>query len=259
VGRVVAYQPDATGLVVGAGAPESVQPLTGTQAALVAPMVPGHCAHLVSRSRTRALRTEAAQRLLDVVLGSAALAVLALPMAIVALMVRITSPGPVVFAQTRVGHHGRPFRCLKFRTMRVGADTELSVLFENDSRARAAFAADFKLSDDPRVTRVGRLLRRTSLDELPQLVNVVRGDMSLVGPRPVVPEELWRYGDRGQVVLQVRPGMTGPWQVSDRTSISYPERIRLDVDYALHRSASGDLRILGHTVRYLLKGQPGAV
>jgi lipopolysaccharide/colanic/teichoic acid biosynthesis glycosyltransferase len=179
-------------------------------------------------------------------------------MALVALVVRYSSPGPVVFAQTRVGHHGRPFRCLKFRTMRLGADAELFALLETDSSARTAFAASYKLSDDPRVTRVGRFLRRTSLDELPQLVNVVRGDMSLVGPRPVVPEELWRYGDRGQIVLQVRPGMTGPWQVGGRNDIAYADRIRLDVDYALHRSVSGDLRILGQTVRYLLKGQPGA-
>jgi len=252
------HQRDVGGSVVGAEAPERILPLTGTQAALVPPMVPGRCAHLVGRSRTRGLRTDATQRLLDVVVGSAALAMLALPMAIVALVVRFTSPGPVVFAQTRVGHQGRTFRCLKFRTMHVDADAELSVLLETDSRARAAFAANFKLNADPRVTRVGRLLRRTSLDELPQLVNVVRGDMSLVGPRPVLPEELWRYGDRGQIVLQVRPGMTGPWQVGGRNDIPYAERIRLDVDYALHRSVSGDLRILGQTVRYVLRGQPGA-
>ena len=220
-------------------------------------MVPGRCAHLVGRSRTRALRIEATQRLLDVVVGSVALAALSLPMAIVALVVRCTSPGRVVFAQTRVGHHGRPFRCLKFRTMRVGADAELSALLEADSSARTAFAAIYKLSNDPRVTRVGRFLRRTSLDELPQLVNVVRGDMSLVGPRPVVPEELWRYGDRGQIVLQVRPGVTGPWQVGGRNDLPYADRIRLDVDYVLHRSVSGDLRILSQTVSYLLTGQPG--
>lgn len=251
------YQRDVFGTVAVGEAPERVPPLTGTQAAQVAPMVPGRCAHLVGRSRTRALRMEATQRLLDVVMGSVALAVLALPMAFVALLVRCTSPGPVLFAQTRVGHHGRPFRCLKFRTMRVGADAELTALLESDSGARTAFAASYKLSNDPRVTRVGRFLRRSSLDELPQLLNVVSGDMSLVGPRPVVPEELWRYGDRGQIVLQVRPGMTGPWQVGGRNDIPYAERIRLDVDYVLHRSVSGDLRILGETVRYLLKGQPG--
>jgi lipopolysaccharide/colanic/teichoic acid biosynthesis glycosyltransferase len=178
-------------------------------------------------------------------------------MALVALVVRCTSAGPVVFAQTRVGHHGRPFLCLKFRTMRVGADAELTALLAADSKARTSFAAAYKLSNDPRVTRVGRFLRRTSLDELPQLVNVVRGDMSLVGPRPVVPEELWRYGDRGQIVLQVRPGMTGPWQVGGRNDIPYADRIGLDVDYVLHRSVPGDLRILAQTVRYLLMGQPG--
>lgn len=253
----MSYQRDVFGSVAGGGAAEQVPPLTGTQAAQIAPMVPGRCAHLVGRSRTRALRTQATQRLLDVAMGSAALAVLWLPMAIVALVVRCTSPGPVLFAQTRVGHHGRPFQCLKFRTMRVGADAELSALLDADSSARTAFAASYKLRNDPRVTRVGRFLRRSSLDELPQLLNVVCGDMSLVGPRPVVPEELWRYGDRGQIVLQVRPGMTGPWQVGGRNDIPYAERIRLDVDYVLHRSVSGDLRILGQTVQYLLTGQSG--
>jgi exopolysaccharide production protein ExoY len=258
VGRVLPYQRGTVGFVTGASAPESAEPLTGAEAAQVAPLVPWLCAHLVGRSRTRSLRTDATQRLLDVVVGSAALVVLALPMALVALVIWLTSPGPVVFAHTRVGHQGRLFQCLKFRTMRVGADAELDMLLEADSSARAAFAANFKLSADPRVTRLGRFLRRTSLDELPQLVNVVRGDMSLVGPRPVVPEELWRYGDRGQIVLQVRPGMTGPWQVGGRNDIPYGERIRLDVDYVLHRSLSGDLRILAHTVRYVLMGQPGA-
>jgi lipopolysaccharide/colanic/teichoic acid biosynthesis glycosyltransferase len=251
------YQRDALGSVAGASETERAAPLTGTQATQVAPLLPWRCASLLGRSRTRALRAEAAQRVVDVVVGSVALALLALPMALVALVVRGTSSGPVVFAQTRVGHHGRPFRCLKFRTMRVGADAELSALLEADSSARTSFAAAYKLSNDPRVTRVGRFLRRTSLDELPQLVNVMRGDMSVVGPRPVVPEELWRYGDRGQIVLQVRPGMTGPWQVGGRNDIPYADRIRLDVDYVLHRSVPGDLRILAQTVRYLLRGQPG--
>ncbi|HEX5946832.1 MAG TPA: sugar transferase [Acidimicrobiales bacterium] len=212
----------------------------------------------MDRSQTRALRAGGAQRALDVVVGAVALCVLAVPMAVVAVVVRCTSAGPVVFAQTRVGYQGRLFRCLKFRTMHVGADAELADLLANDGGARSAFAADFKLHDDPRITRVGRWLRRTSLDELPQIVNVIRGDMSLVGPRPVVPEELWRYGDRGQIVLQVRPGMTGPWQVGGRSQIPYEQRIGLDVDYVLHRSLSGDLRILARTVRYVLGGQPDA-
>jgi exopolysaccharide production protein ExoY len=251
------YQRDTAGSMR-AGATGACAPLTGTRAALVPPMVPGRCTHLVGRSQTRGLRAGGAQRALDVVVGSAALCLLALPMAAVALVVRCSSPGPVVFAQTRVGHQGRLFRCLKFRTMRVGADAELAVLLANDDRIRNAFAADFKLRDDPRITQVGRWLRRTSLDELPQFVNVVRGDMSLVGPRPVVPEELWRYGDRGQIVLQVRPGITGPWQVGGRSELPYAQRIDLDVDYVLHRSLIGDLRILAQTVRYVLRSQPDA-
>lgn len=243
---------------IGAGATARLPSLVGTRAALVPPLVPARCTHLMGRSQTRGLRAGTAQRALDVVVGSVALCLLALPMAAVALVVWFTSPGPVVFAQTRVGHQGRLFRCLKFRTMRVGADGELAALLASDDRIRRAFAADFKLRDDPRITRVGRWLRRTSLDELPQFVNVLRGEMSLVGPRPVVPEELWRYGDRGQIVLQVRPGITGPWQVGGRSELPYAQRIDLDVDYALHRSVIGDLRILGQTVQYVLKGQPDA-
>ena len=253
----MAYRRDTAGSV-GVGATEPFAPLTGTGAALVPPMVPARCTHLVGRSQTRGLRGGTTQRVLDVVVGSVALCLLAGPMAVVALVVRCTSPGPMVFAQTRVGHQGRLFQCLKFRTMHVGAEAELDNLLANDGRVRNSFAADFKLRDDPRITRVGRWLRRTSLDELPQLVNVVHGDMSLVGPRPVVPEELWRYGDRGQIVLQVRPGMTGPWQVGGRSEIPYEQRIGLDVDYVLHRSLIGDLRILAQTVRYVLRGQPDA-
>ena len=140
------YQREVFGSVVGGGAAERVLPLTGTQATQVAPMVPGRCAHIVGRSRTRALRMEATQRLLDVVVGSIALAALSLPIAIVALVVRCTSPGPVLFAQTRAGHHGRPFRCLKFRTMRVGADAELSALLEADSHKNQFLAMERAIS-----------------------------------------------------------------------------------------------------------------
>ena len=141
--------------------------------------------------------------------------------------------------------------------MHADAAERLTALLLEDESARTAFEQDFKLPVDPRITRIGRLLRRSSLDELPQLFNVLRGEMSLVGPRPVVPEELGRYGSSAQVVLQVRPGMTGAWQVNGRNALSYPQRVRLDVDYALNRSLMLDIRILRRTIRCVLHPESG--
>jgi len=209
-------------------------------------------ARLVQRARAASLRATFAQRVFDVVVASAALVASAPLMAGAALAVRLTSRGPVIFRQVRVGQRGRPFTCLKFRTMRLDAAERLAAILLADEDARTAFETSFKLTDDPRITRIGRLLRRTSLDELPQLLNVLRGEMSIVGPRPVVPEELGRYGDYAQVVLQVRPGMTGEWQVNGRSSTTYPERIRLDVEYALHRSLARDVSIVRQTIGCVL-------
>lgn len=213
-------------------------------------------ARMVQRARTRNLRADASQRVFDVVLASVILVLVAPVLLGVAIAVRVGSRGPVIYRQTRVGRWGRSFECLKFRTMVNGADTRLAALLLEDDQARAAFETDFKLPNDPRVTRLGRFLRLWSLDELPQLINVLRGEMSLVGPRPVVPEELGRYGDYAQVVLQVRPGMTGAWQVNGRNSIPYTRRVRLDVDYALNRSLAMDVDILRRTFRSVLHPEP---
>jgi len=213
---------------------------------------PDYESRLVSRARIRSLRSAAAQRLFDVVLSSVLLVALAPVMATVAVVVAFTSRGPVLFRQPRVGLRGRLFPCLKFRTMVVDAESRLATTLLVDETKLAAFASSFKLADDPRVTIVGRLLRRFSLDELPQLVNVLRGDMSIVGPRPLVPQELWRYGDFAQVVLQAKPGMTGPWQVNGRSLMPYEERVRVDVDYALHRTLRGDIEIIGKTFACVL-------
>jgi len=215
-------------------------------------------ARMVQRARARSLRAYAIQRAFDIVVASAALVVVAPLMLGAAAAVRISSRGPVIFRQVRVGRLGRSFSCLKFRTMRIDAEAQLAAILLEDDSARAAFETDFKLLHDPRITRVGRLLRRTSLDELPQLINVLRGEMSLVGPRPVIPEELGRYGDYAQVVLQVRPGMTGAWQVNGRNTISYRQRIRLDVDYALNRSLAQDIGIMRRTIRCVLRPEPDA-
>jgi exopolysaccharide production protein ExoY len=164
---------------------------------------------------------------------------------------------PVFFAHYRVGRDGRLFPCLKFRTMYRDADRMLADLLDNDPRAREEWERDQKLSNDPRVTPVGRFLRRTSLDELPQLFNVLRGQMNLVGPRPVTVGELARYGVARWHYLSVPPGMTGLWQVSGRNNTSYEERVRLDRHYVEQRGFLLDCRILWRTVGVVL-GREGA-
>ena len=159
---------------------------------------------------------------------------------------------PVFFAHYRVGYDGKLFRCLKFRTMARDSERLLSELLRNDAAARAEWARDQKLSDDPRITPIGRFLRRTSLDELPQLLNVLHADMHLVGPRPITVAELERYGKARWHYLCVRPGITGLWQVSGRNNTSYEERVALDRRYVEQRSLRLDLAILLKTVHVVL-------
>ncbi|MEB3322661.1 MAG: sugar transferase [Synechococcaceae cyanobacterium] len=169
-----------------------------------------------------------------------------------ALLVKLSSRGPVFYVQQRVGRDYRSFGCIKFRTMRRDADRVLSRLLEESPHLREEFRNDFKLRNDPRITPLGRFLRRSSLDELPQFLNVLRGEMSVVGPRPIVRKELPRYGDRMEEVLAVRPGLTGLWQVSGRNNLSYRERVLLDLRYARHRSFLMDLRIVLRTISVIL-------
>lgn len=163
--------------------------------------------------------------------------------------------GPALFAQTRVGRGGKAFRCLKFRSMVRDSDEVLERLLKTDPIASAEWYATHKLKYDPRITSVGRFLRRSSLDELPQLWNVLRGDMSLVGPRPVVPEELVLYGDKAELYRQVRPGMSGLWQVSGRNDTSYEERVALDAWYIKNWSLWYDVAIVCKTVGVVLSGK----
>lgn len=153
----------------------------------------------------------------------------------------------------RVGRSGGHFRCWKIRTMVLDADQRLAQILAQDPEAAAEWARDQKLADDPRVTWIGRSLRATSLDELPQLWNVVRGDMSLVGPRPVTDAEMVRYGDSAAHYVSVRPGITGLWQVQGRNDVSYDERVRLDVSYVTHLGLVQDVSILFRTVGAVLK------
>jgi exopolysaccharide production protein ExoY len=161
---------------------------------------------------------------------------------------------PILFGHYRVGRDGRLFPCLKFRTMYRNADVMLEELLRTNLDARAEWDRDQKLEKDPRVTPIGNFLRRTSLDELPQLINVARGQMALVGPRPVTVAELERYGLTRWHYLSVNPGMTGLWQVSGRNNLSYAERVALDRRYIEERSAGMSLSILVRTIDVVLRG-----
>jgi lipopolysaccharide/colanic/teichoic acid biosynthesis glycosyltransferase len=168
-------------------------------------------------------------------------------LAVVAGLVWACLGRPVLFVQERVGRNGRLFRLYKFRSMVADAE---ELLRASPALYERYAAGDFKLpeGEDPRVTRLGAMLRRTSLDELPQLWNVLRGDMSLVGPRPVVPAELTEYGDYERLLQRAKPGITGVWQVSGRSSVHYPERARMDLRYIGQRSLAVDLRLLLRTL-----------
>ena len=188
------------------------------------------------------------KRTFDVV-GSLALIVALTPVFIVAwLQIRCHDRGPALFRQTRIGREGEEFSCLKFRTMVIDAEALLARLHEESGYADGLF----KLKDDPRITRPGRWLRRFSVDELPQLFNVLRGEMSLVGPRPPLPLEVERYEPDTARRLHVRPGMTGLWQVSGRSDLSYAEAIRLDLYYVDNWSMMQDLSILTKTAGAVL-------
>jgi lipopolysaccharide/colanic/teichoic acid biosynthesis glycosyltransferase len=165
-----------------------------------------------------------------------------------ALLVKLTSRGSVFYVQQRIGRDYRPFGCIKFRTMRRDADRVLSRILSESPDLQEEFRNDFKLKNDPRITRLGRFLRRSSLDELPQFVNVLRGEMSVVGPRPIVRQEISRYGPFMEEVLAVRPGLTGLWQVSGRNNLSYDERVALDRRYASQRNFRMDLAIIFRTL-----------
>jgi len=194
-----------------------------------------------------------AMRAADVVIASLALLFFAPLMLVVALAVYATDPGPVLFGHLRVGRYGRPFKCLKFRSMAVNAQELLRDLLANDAAARAEWAADHKLRNDPRITPIGRFLRKSSLDELPQLFNVIRGEMSIVGPRPIVLDEVVRYGRYFEVYCQVRPGITGLWQVSGRNDTSYRRRVACDVTYVRSQSLVGNFQIIAATVPSVLQ------
>lgn len=170
----------------------------------------------------------------------------------IVVLIRCTSTGPAFYRQTRIGRDDKPFRMTKFRSMHVGAHEQLSLLIASNDMADGVL---FKVRTDPRVTAIGRLLRRTSLDELPQLIQVLTGHMSLVGPRPPLPEEVARYGADVRRRLLVKPGMTGLWQVSGRSDLAWDDAVRLDLDYVENWSLGLDLTVLLRTPRAVLSAR----
>jgi Undecaprenyl-phosphate galactose phosphotransferase WbaP len=187
------------------------------------------------------------KRLMDIILILVSLPILLPLFALIALAIKLDSPGPIFYSQKRIGHGGREIRMWKFRSMVLDAEAVLEKYLETDLVLRAEWEENFKLKCDPRVTRVGSFLRRTSLDELPQLWNVLCREMSLIGPRPIVTEEILLYKDDFEIYKQVLPGMTGMWQISGRNDLSYQERVGLDVYYVQNWSIWLDVHILMHT------------
>lgn len=210
-----------------------------------------------SRSRPRGLSRyrldgNFAKRLFDVVFSLSVLTLFLPLYLLLAILIAISSPGPIFYVQERVGKDYKPFGCLKFRTMVENADEMLIELMTKYPDMRQEFEDNFKLKEDPRVTGIGKFLRYTSLDEFPQFWNVLKGDMSVVGPRPLVPEEVHKYGCNMDKVLTIRPGITGLWQVSGRNDIPYHRRVQMDIYYVNSRNVWLDFWLLVKTIGVII-------
>lgn len=189
------------------------------------------------------------KRIFDIAFSLSAILVLSPLFVLIAMGIWCCSSGKVIYSQKRIGRGGILFRCYKFRTMYPDADMRLHEILENDPAKRKEWDETHKLKDDPRVTPIGIFLRKTSLDELPQFWNVLKGDLSVVGPRPVTQQEIAKhFGESANKILSLRPGITGLWQISGRSDISYPKRIALDEHYIYHRSFLLDMKIIALTI-----------
>ncbi len=208
---------------------------------------------LQPRENTPTAIGRAAKSAIDLILAGSAFLFLLPVFFLVALAVRLDG-GPVFYVQPRVGRGGRPFKCYKFRSMRVNADDLLANLLLSDAGEAENWRTNRKLRNDPRVTPVGKFLRKTSLDELPQLLNILRMDMSLVGPRPIVEQEIHLYGADVSKYYAFRPGLTGVWQISGRSDTTFRERVRFDTNYVDNWSVWLDLRIILKTVPAVIAG-----
>ncbi|GGB76770.1 undecaprenyl-phosphate galactose phosphotransferase WbaP [Deinococcus soli (ex Cha et al. 2016)] len=215
----------------------------------------GSVASLEVRNNLRSMQARTMKRTIDL-LGSGLGGLLLLPvLLLIALAIKLDSPGPAVYRARRLGRNGEPFDCFKFRSMHRDAEAKLKSVLDSDPILKAEFEATHKLKNDPRVTRVGAFLRKTSLDELPQLANVLLGTMSLVGPRPIVQGEVLKYGDIYAVYKQVRPGMTGYWQANGRSDTSYDERVGMDNFYVTNWTPWLDMVVLIQTFKVVFAGK----
>jgi lipopolysaccharide/colanic/teichoic acid biosynthesis glycosyltransferase len=200
----------------------------------------------------QALNGEFAKRLFDIVFSLSVLILFSPVYLILALLIALSSEGPIFYVQERVGKNYKPFNCIKFRTMVTNADEILMQMMDTSPELRQEFENNFKLKHDPRITTIGKFLRITSLDEFPQFWNVLKGDMSVVGPRPLVAEELPKYGYYIDQILTIRPGITGLWQVSGRNDIPYPRRVQIDLHYVKFRNFWLDIWIVLKTIRVVI-------
>ena len=197
------------------------------------------------------------KRPFDLIFSLLAILLLGPIMLFIAILIKIKDRGPVFYTHERVGYKGKKIKVLKFRSMYPDADKRLKEILEKDPKAREEWEKTFKLKNDPRVTPIGKFLRKTSLDELPQFFNVLKGDMSIVGPRPVVEEELKKYyKEKAEIYKSVKPGITGYWQVEGRSDVEdYEERVRMDEWYVKNQSFWLDVKIILKTIKVMLTGK----
>lgn len=204
----------------------------------------------VSKSKIKAY--DILKRFIDIIISTIGLIVCIPIFIIIGIAIKIDSKGPVFFKHKRIGKHGKKLEIYKFRTMIENAEEAMKNFTEEQKKE---FAENFKLENDPRVTRVGKILRKTSLDELPQIINILKGEMSIIGPRPVVRSELEKYGSNQDKFLSVAPGLTGNWAANGRSDVSYEERMALELDYIENRNLILDMKIFFKTIGSVLKGR----
>ena len=204
----------------------------------------------VSKSKIKAY--DILKRFIDIIIGTIGLIICIPIFIIIGIAIKIDSKGPVFFKHKRIGKHGKKLEIYKFRTMIENAEEAMKNFTEEQKKE---FAENFKLENDPRVTRVGKILRKTSLDELPQIINILKGEMSIIGPRPVVKSELEKYGSNQDKFLSVAPGLTGYWAANGRSDVSYEERMALELYYVNNRSLILDMKIFFKTIGSVLKGR----
>jgi exopolysaccharide production protein ExoY len=212
----------------------------------------GTCPQEILETKAAAPLGGGTKRLIDIAFSSCSLAFFSPLIGLIAFMIKLSDGGPVFYRHWRIGHARQPFGCLKFRTMVMEGDEVLRQHLATSTHASREWNQTRKLKRDPRVTAVGAVLRRLSLDELPQLINILRGDMSIVGPRPIVSDEVEMYGPHAELYFRARPGLTGLWQVSGRNDKSYNERVKLDCTYVSSWSLSTDLMIIVRTIPAVL-------